>query len=151
MSDIRELNVERLINAPVETVWRTMTNRFEEWFCPPPWRAEARDIEWRPGGRSLVVMHGPNGEEMPNEGVVLEYEPNRRFAFTDAFTTGWKPSAPFMVGLFEIAPDGDGTHFTATARHWTDEALEQHRSMGFEGGWGAMADQLKTLAEGGTL
>ena len=56
-----------------------------------------------------------------------------------------------MVGLFEIAPDGDGTLFTATARHWTDEALERHRSMGFEGGWGAMADQLKTLAEGGTL
>ncbi|MDD1452040.1 SRPBCC domain-containing protein [Sphingomonas sp. H160509] len=151
MNNSRELSVERRIAAPVEAVWRTMTNRFEEWFCPRPWRAEARDIEWRPGGRSLVVMHGPNGEEMPNEGVVLEYETNRRFVFTDAFTAGWKPSGPFMVGLFEIAPDGDGTLFTATARHWTDEALEQHRSMGFEGGWGAMADQLKTLAEGGTL
>ncbi len=151
MSDIRELSVERRIVAPVEAVWRTMTNRFEEWFCPRPWRAEARDIEWRPGGRSLVVMHGPNGEEMPNEGVVLEYDPNRRFVFTDAFTAGWKPSGPFMVGLFEIAPDGDDTCFTATARHWTDEALEQHHSMGFEHGWGAMADQLKTLAEGGTL
>ena len=136
---------------PVEAVWRTMTNRFEEWFCPRPWRAEGRDIEWRSGGRSLVVMHGPNGEEMPNEGVVLGYVPNRRFVFTDAFTASWKPSGPFMVGLFEIAPDGDGTHFTATARHWTDEALEQHRSMGFEGGWGAMADQLQTLAEGGAL
>lgn len=56
-----------------------------------------------------------------------------------------------MVGLFEIAPDGDGTRFTATARHWTDETLEQHRSMGFEDGWGAKADQLQTLAEGGTL
>lgn len=56
-----------------------------------------------------------------------------------------------MVGLFEIAPDVDGAHFTATARHWTDEALERHHSMGFERGWGAMADQLKTLAEGGTL
>ena len=151
MSNSRELSVERRIAAPVEAVWRTMTNRFEEWFCPRPWRAEARDIEWRPGGRSLVVMHGPNGEEIPNEGLILEYEPNRRFVFTDAFTAGWKPSGPFMVGLFEIAPDGGDTLFTATARHWTDEALEQHRTMGFEGGWGAMADQLKTLVEGGAL
>ena len=151
MTNSRELTVECHIAAPVEEVWRTMTDRFEEWFSPRPWRTEARDIEWRPGGRSLVVMHGPNGEEMPNEGVILEYEPNCRFVFTDAFTAGWRPSGPFMVGLFEIEPDGDGTRFTATARHWTDEALEQHRTMGFEGGWGAMADQLKTLAEGGAL
>ena len=151
MGGTRELSVERRIAAPLEDVWRIMTDRFEEWFCPRPWRADARDIEWRPGGRSLVVMHGPDGEEMPNEGVILDYAPNRRFVFTDAFTVGWKPSGPFMVGVFEIVPDGDGTRFTATARHWTDEALEQHRSMGFEGGWGAMADQLKTLAEGGEL
>ena len=151
MGGTRELSVERRIAAPLEDVWRIMTDRFEEWFCPRPWRADARDIEWRPGGRSLVVMHGPDGEEMLNEGVILDYEPNSRFVFTDAFTVGWKPSGPFMVGVFEIVPDGDGTRFTATARHWTDEALEQHRSMGFEGGWGAMADQLKTLAEGGEL
>ncbi len=151
MTDNRELSVERHIAAPVEDVWRTMTAHFEEWFCPRPWRAEAREIEWRPGGRSLVVMHGPNGEEMPNEGVILEFEPNRRFVFTDAFKAGWQPSGPFMVGLFEVTPDGGDTRFKATARHWTDAELEQHRAMGFEGGWGAMADQLKTLAEGGAL
>ena len=151
MTDLRELSVTRRIAAPVETVWGTMTDRFAEWFCPRPWRAEARDIDWRPGGRSLVVMHGPDGEEMPNEGVILAFEPNQRFVFTDAFTVGWHPSGPFMVGLFEIAPDGEATRFTATARHWTDEALERHRAMGFEGGWGAMADQLRTLAEGGAL
>ena len=151
MIDTRELKVERRIDAPVEMVWATMIDRFDEWFCPKPWRAEARGIEWRSGGRSLVVMHGPNGEEMPNEGTILEFEPNRRFVFTDAFKSGWIPSGPFMVGLFEIAPDGNGTRFTAAARHWTDEALEQHRAMGFETGWGAVADQLKTLAEGGSL
>lgn len=119
----RELSVERRIAAPIEEVWLTIRDRFEEWFCPRPWRAEARDIEWRAGGRSLVVMHGPNGEEVPNEGVILEYDANRRFVFTDAFKAGWQPSGPFMVGLFAIAPDGEGTRFTATARHWIDETL----------------------------
>ncbi len=84
-----ELVIERHIDAPVERVWRTMTEQFEEWFCPAPWRAEARQLEWRPGGRSLVVMHGPDGEEMPNDGVVLAFEPNRRFVFTDALTADW--------------------------------------------------------------
>jgi uncharacterized protein YndB with AHSA1/START domain len=143
-----ELSLVRRIDAPVETVWQVMTERFEEWFCPKPWRAEARELDWRPGGRSLVVMHGPNGEEMPNEGVVLAFEPNRRFVMTDAFAGDWRPSGPFMVGLFEIEADGAGTRYRATARHWTREAMEQHRTMGFDAGWGAAADQLKALAEG---
>ncbi|MFT8244179.1 SRPBCC domain-containing protein [Roseomonas sp. BN140053] len=142
-----ELSVERHIDAPVEQVWRTMTERFAEWFCPRPWRAEARELDWRPGGRSLVVMHGPNGEELPNEGVVLAFEPNRPFILTDAFTAGWHPAGPFMVGVFAVEPDGTGTRYRASARHWTREAMERHREMGFEAGWAAAADQLKALAE----
>ncbi|WP_440979402.1 SRPBCC domain-containing protein [Sphingomonas pseudosanguinis] len=142
-----ELSVERRIAAPVERVWHVMTARLEEWFCPAPWRAEARTLEWHAGGRSLIVMHGPNGEEMPNEGIVLAVEPNRRLVMTDAFTGDWQPAGPFMVGLFEIEPDGDGTLYRGTARHWTREAMEQHRAMGFEKGWGTAADQLKALAE----
>lgn len=146
-----ELAVERRIAAPVAAVWRTMTERIEEWFCPKPWRAEARDVDWRAGGRSLIVMHGPNGELVPNEGMILAFEPERRFVFTDAFVGDWQPNGPFMVGLFEVAADGDAARFTARARHWTREAMERHRDMGFEAGWGAMADQLKILAEGGKL
>ncbi len=143
-----ELGIERRIDAPVAQVWQAMTERLEEWFCPRPWRAEARILEWCAGGRSLIVMHGPDGEEMPNEGMVLAYEPLRRFVMTDAFVGDWQPSGPFMVGLFEVESDGDATLYRATARHWTKEAMEQHRMMGFEDGWGAAADQLKALVEG---
>ena len=142
-----ELGIERRIAAPVEQVWHVMTERFEDWFCPAPWRAEARTLEWRAGGRSLIVMHGPKGEAMPNEGVVLAFEPNRRFVMTDAFTGDWNPAGPFMVGLFEIEAEGDATLYRGTARHWTRDAMEKHRAMGFEAGWGAAADQLKALAE----
>ena len=142
-----ELCVERRIEAPVARVWQAMTERFEAWFCPRPWRAEARVLEWRPGGRSFVVMHGPNGEQMPNEGVVLAFKPLRRFVFTDAFKSDWRPAGPFMVGIFEIEADGDATRYRAIARHWTRDAMEQHRQMGFEAGWGAAADQLKALVE----
>lgn len=142
-----ELGIERWVDAPLEHVWQTMTEQFEEWFCPKPWRAEARELDWRAGGRSLVVMHGPKGEETLNEGIVLAFEPNKRFVLTDAFTVGWQPTGPFMVGVFEIESDGDGTRYRASARHWTREAMEQHRTMGFEAGWGIAADQLKALAE----
>jgi uncharacterized protein YndB with AHSA1/START domain len=148
MTDERfELRIERHIAAPVERVWQTMTEQFEAWFCPKPWRAEIRELEWRAGGRSSIVMHGPNGEAMPQEGMVLAVEPHRRFVFTDAFTGDWQPAGPFMVGIFEVEPDGAGTRYRACARHWTRDAMEQHDKMGFESGWGAAADQLKALAE----
>ncbi|EEF25246.1 conserved hypothetical protein [Ricinus communis] len=53
-----------------------------------------------------------------------------------------------MIGIFEIAPEGNGTRYTASARHWTTDKLEEHRKMGFEEGWSAVAEQLKALAEG---
>ena len=67
-----ELSVTRLIDAPVETVWKIATERLEEWWCPKPWTVEIIEQDWRAGGRSAMVMRGPNGEEMPHEGVFLE-------------------------------------------------------------------------------
>ena len=146
---MRELSVERIIDAPPSAVWTVMTDRMPEWWCPKPWTAKVIELDWRAGGRSAMVMHGPNGEAMPNEGVFLEVTPGVRFVFTDAFTAGWQPEGPFIVGIWEIAAEGASTRYRASARHWTDEALARHRDMGFEAGWGAAADQLKALCEAG--
>ena len=98
-----------------------------------------------------MIFRGPDGEEAPQEGVFLEVVPGERFVSTDAFTQGWVPSGPFMVGTWAVEPDGaegvGGTRYRASARHWTQEAYDGHKSMGFETGWGAAADQLKALVE----
>lgn len=142
------LSITRLIDAPVETVWRIATERLAEWWCPKPWTVEIVEQDWRAGGRSAMIMRGPDGEEMPQEGVFLEVVPNRRFVFTDAFRAGWIPGGPFMVGTIELADEGGKTRYTATARHWTEEAKTQHEAMGFHDGWSAVAAQLAALAEG---
>lgn len=147
MSQGHELAVERFIDAAPDTVWRVMTGRMGEWFCPVPWRAEVVEQDFRPGGRSALVMHGPNGEAMPQEGVFLDVVPGRRMSFTDAFSVGWVPQGPFMVGTFELTPEGGGTRYRASARHWTEDAMKQHEAMGFTQGWGAVADQLAALCE----
>ena len=157
MSDANELSVTRFIDAPPHEVWDTMVNRQEEWWCPAPWRAEIDHAERRPGGRCEMTFHGPDGEKMPQNGIYLAYDEGRRFVTTDAVVFDeegdFEPAGPFMVGSWEIEPeerDGvRGTRYTARARHWTDEARKQHEEMGFEGGWGACADQLKVLCEGG--
>ena len=96
-----ELSVERYIEAPPETVFTVWTDRLEQWWCPRPWTTELIELDLRPGGRFAGVMRGPAGEEEPMEGVILEVTPNERIVFTNAFTVGWIPQKPFMVGLFE--------------------------------------------------
>jgi uncharacterized protein YndB with AHSA1/START domain len=147
MTDIYELSIERHIAAPPETVWKVMTERTAEYWCPKPWTTEIIDLEWRAGGRAQMVMHGPDGERSPQDGVVLEATPNRRFVFTDAFSGDWVPHKAFMVGIFELTPDGDGTRYRASARHWDEESMKRHDEMGFAQGWSAVADQLAELAE----
>ena len=141
-----ELRIERVIDAPVDLVWRAWTEHFAEWFVPRPWTVEVIEQDLRAGGRSAMIMRGPNGEESPSEGVFLEVVPERRIVSTDAFKPGWVPQEPFMVRIDTFADDGEGrTRYAAIARHWTQEAGDQHAEMGFEAGWGASADQLEEV------
>ncbi len=146
---MHELSVTRFIAAPPGKVWDVMANRQEEWWCPRPWSIEMIAQERRAGGRSAMIMRGPDGEEMPQEGIFLAWEEGRRFVTTDALTSDFRPAGPFMVGIWEIEPEGDGTRYTASARHWSEETMRQHAEMGFEEGWSACAAQLAELCEGG--
>ena len=150
-SDPFELAVSILIDAPPERVWAIMTERQTEWWCPLPWRTEIIEQDWRAGGRSAMAMLGPDGERHEHDGLFLEVVPGVRFVSTDAVVrdAGGRlaPAGPFMIGGWEIEPDGEGTRYTAWARHWTEEAKANHEEMGFIPGWGACAEQLKALCE----
>jgi uncharacterized protein YndB with AHSA1/START domain len=147
---VHELSISRYIDAPPETVWQVITEQLPQWWCPAPWRTEVNAIEWRPGGAFDTTMFGPDGEQIPCRGVFLEVTPGRRFVTTDAFDSQWNPQQAFMVGLFQIEAEGEGTRYRASARHWSQEDLQKHEAMGFTEGWTAVAAQLAALAEAAT-
>ena len=145
----RDLSITRLLNAPRAAIWRCWTDSelLPRWFCPAPWTVSKATMDVRAGGASLIVMNGPNGEEMPNRGVYLDIVPNEKIVFTDAFTQAWLPSQKaFMVGTITMADEAGKTRYTAVARHWTMEDREAHEKMGFHVGWGIATDQLEALA-----
>jgi uncharacterized protein YndB with AHSA1/START domain len=151
MSDDLTLKISRYIAAPPQVVWTTYVERGTEWFTPRPWTTPEVDFDVRPGGRANITMASPEGERHSYKGVFLEVVPNRRLVSTGAMTEGWVPQAGDMnfVRIDSFKPEGEGTRYTAEARHWDAEAADKHRQMGFEQGWGAAADQLAEVAEKG--
>ncbi|CDO34733.1 SRPBCC family protein [Novosphingobium sp. KN65.2] len=148
MSDAsHELSVTRFIAAPPAKVWEVMAERQEEWWCPRPWRAEVDEQDRRPGGACRMTMYGPGGEVAPQDGIYLAYDEGRRFVTTDAVVGDFEPAGPFMIGIWEIAPEADGTRYTAKARHWSEETRRSHEEMGFVDGWNACAAQLAEICE----
>jgi uncharacterized protein YndB with AHSA1/START domain len=151
MSDDRELVLSRLIDVPREKLWRCWTEPklIVQWFTPPPWKTTSAKVDVRAGGSSLVMMKGPEGQEMPHRGVYLEVVKNEKLVFTDAYTTAWEPSAkPFFTGILTFEDQGGPgkTLYTARALHWTVEDRDAHDKMGFHAGWGIATDQLTALA-----
>lgn len=147
--DPRETGLVRIIAAPRGIVWRCWTepDLHKQWYCPKPWYVSQVEHDLRPGGKSRIVMNGPNGEVHDNIGQFLEVIEGERLVFTDAFDGNWRPAGrPFLVGVvhLEDAPGGQ-TKMTWSARHWTEAVRDEHLAMGFEQGWNAAADQLEEL------
>jgi len=140
-----ELVLSRLIDAPRDKLYRAWTEPelLKQWFAPKPWSTPHAELDVRPGGASLVVMRGPDGNEFPNRGVYLEVVPNARLVFTDAYTEAWMPSEkPFMTVILSFDDEGGKTRYTARVRHWSAADREAHEKMGFHQGGGQCADQL---------
>jgi uncharacterized protein YndB with AHSA1/START domain len=146
-----DLILTRIINAPPEKIFRAWTEPalLTQWFTPPPWTTPYAELDLRTGGSSLIVMRGPDGQEVPNRGVYLEVVPNRSVVFTNAYTSAWEPSEkPFMTVILTFEDLGDGrTNYTALVRHWTIAYREQHEKMGFHQGWPIATEQLAALVE----
>ena len=147
-----ELSFTRVLEAPRAKIWRCWTEPalILPWFCPKPWRVVEARVDLRAGGEFYTLMRGPNGEEPSGApGVFLEVIHEQKLVFTDMFQPGWVPAGGLNFVAIVVLADAasGGTHYTATARHWTEAAMKQHEEMGFYGGWNAAADQLEEFAK----
>ena len=143
-----ELRLERLIHATPDKLYRAWTEPelLKIWFTPRPWLVSEARLDVRPGGSSLVVMQGPDGQSFPNRGVYLEVIPNQRLVFTDAYTEAWLPSEkPFMTVTIRFDAEDGNTRYRASVLHWNEADRQTHEAMGFHTGWGKATDQLEAL------
>jgi uncharacterized protein YndB with AHSA1/START domain len=144
-----DLVLERIIDVPVETVWRAWTEpeRLKQWFTPRPWTTVDARIDLRPGGMFRTVMQGPDGETIDNAGCILEVVEGTRLVWTGALRPGFRPvhldpAVPVFTACIQMLPEGNGTRYIATAMHADQDGRDKHDAMGFHHGWEAALDQL---------
>jgi uncharacterized protein YndB with AHSA1/START domain len=107
MTNMTDLTIEReiLIEAPVEVVWRTITEpeRIEQWF------ADRVQLDLRPGGAGMLVFENRATSDPVTAPLVVEaVEPPHRFAFRWSHPEGQSPVAGnSMLVEFLLTVEGD--------------------------------------------
>src|SRR6185295_12665076 len=78
--------IARIFDAPREMVFRAWTDQrhLAAWWGPHGFTAPVCEIAARPGGAVRIDMRGPDGTVHANRGVIREFVPPERLAFTTA-------------------------------------------------------------------
>jgi len=69
----------KLISATPAEVFAAMSSapRIERWWGPAGFTSTIHELDFRPGGRWLLTLHGPDGKEYPNESRFSRIDANR--------------------------------------------------------------------------
>jgi uncharacterized protein YndB with AHSA1/START domain len=158
MSNHHDLVLERMLDAPIDLVWKAYTDpeHLKQWFSPKPYEISECELDLRPGGIFRIRMVGPDGFDTGhgNAGCVLEVVEGQKLSWTSALGPGYRPaemgegceSFP-MTAIVTFADAGNGkTAYKAVALHKNAADMETHEKMGFQDGWGTTAKQLEEYA-----
>ena len=83
-----------MFDAPRALVWQAWTDpaMLAQWFGPRGFTSSVPQLDLRVGGALRIVMHGPDGNDYPMQGVFREVAPPARLVFRN------------------VALDNDGNH-----------------------------------------
>ena len=98
------VGTERLLSASPRTVFAAFEQpaRLAQWWGPSGFTSTFEQFEFKPGGRWVFVMHGPNGASYPNESVFREIQPDSRIVIEHVVK-------PWFRLTVTLTARGDGT------------------------------------------
>ena len=151
-----KVNVRREFAATKDMVWRAWTepDLLDQWWAPKPWRAQTKSMDFRPGGKWIYAMIGPDDTA---QWCLAEYKSintEKNFSAVDAFCDEeGKINNDFPLANWEVAFKGnaDSTFVEVELQYEKLEDLEKYIEMGFQEGFTAALENLDELLAGKQL
>ena len=82
-----EMVLSRIFNAPVELVWKALSNadHLKLWWGPKGFTAPTCKIDFRVGGKYHFCMRSPEGQDIWTTGTYKEIILHKKIVWTDNF------------------------------------------------------------------
>ena len=97
--DSVEIIMERMFDAPRETVWKEWTEpeRIAQWWGPGGCTTRIDEFDFRPGGTWRYVMLAPDGTEHPQKGVFRRISAPETIVTSAEFGEGTDPTQEVVL------------------------------------------------------
>lgn len=111
--DDRRLELERVLSAPRELVWKMFADPYHlaQWWGPKGFTNPVVELDFREGGRWHHVMRGPDGRDYPADSIFIEITPPERIVYRNAAAVdevfGDNPP-PSFLRIITFTDLGDG-------------------------------------------
>lgn len=118
------VNTERVLSASPRQVFAAFEqpDRLAQWWGPDGFTNTFEQFEFKPGGRWVFVMHGPNGANYPNESIFQEIQPNARIVIEHVVN-------PWFMLTVTLTDRGDQTHLAWVQEFESPEVATRMRSL----------------------
>ena len=135
-----EIEYSTTVKAPVEKVWEALTvpEILKKYFF-----GTEMITTWQIG--TPIIFQGEwEGQKYKDKGEVLEYEPNKRLAYSYLSNWSGKEDNPenYLWVCYEVSPKGNETELTIHQTNY-DEEKAKHS----EGSWASLVSEMKKLIE----
>ncbi|HEX6548809.1 MAG TPA: SRPBCC family protein [Candidatus Dormibacteraeota bacterium] len=145
-----EIVMTREFSAPRGLVFKAMTQaeHIREWWGWSDWTMPVCEMDCRPGGSYRFLGRGPNGEEVPFKGDVLEVEEPSRIVYTEIFDVApYNQGEPSVVTTVFEDLGGSRTRIVVTCRYENKMVRDAVLETGMERGAAHSYDRLADLLE----
>ena len=156
-----DLVVTRIIDAPLEMVWKAWTDpeHVMRWWGPKDWTSPTCKIDLREGGKYVFCMRAPKeqgGQDVYTAGVYKQIVPMERLEFTQSLSDkDGNKIAPAQVGMPPDFPEEirtvivfkakrDMTELTITEYGWTGGQMYVYSLAGMHQSIDKLAQSLAT-------
>jgi uncharacterized protein YndB with AHSA1/START domain len=156
VGEVERMTITKVFDAPRELVWKAWTDPkyVMQWWGPNGFTAPVCRMDFRVGGKSVVCMKSPDGQEFWNAIEYHEIIPHEKIVssmyFADA--QGNKVEAAELGieheaidGAFDVTLFEDFGNGQTKLTHIGNEPMESAKNSGQLEGWNQILDKVATV------